>query len=34
LGISGLTAWVGLFQIAKLTNKDTVVVSAASGAVG
>lgn len=34
LGISGLTAWAGLFQVANLGPKDTVVVSAASGAVG
>ncbi|MFB2644117.1 NADP-dependent oxidoreductase [Shewanella bicestrii] len=34
LGMPGLTAWVGLMTIAKLTPKDTVFVSAASGAVG
>jgi hypothetical protein len=34
LGISGLTAWVGLFETAKLKPTDVVVVSAASGAVG
>ena len=33
-GISGLTAWVGLFEIGKLKPTDTVVVSAAAGAVG
>lgn len=33
-GISGLTAWVGLFEIAKIKPEDTVVVSAAAGAVG
>lgn len=34
LGISGLTAWVGLFVTAQLKPTDVVVVSAASGAVG
>ena len=33
-GISGLTAWVGLFQIGKILPTDIVVVSAAAGAVG
>lgn len=34
IGMPGLTAWVGLMQIAKLKPTDTVCVSAASGAVG
>jgi NADPH-dependent curcumin reductase CurA len=35
LGMTGLTAYVGLFKIGKLNEgKDTVFVSAASGAVG
>lgn len=34
IGMPGLTAWVGLMQIAKLKSTDTVFVSAASGAVG
>lgn len=34
IGMPGLTAWVGLMQIAKLKPTDTVFVSAASGAVG
>lgn len=34
LGMTGLTAWVGLNKIAKLSPGSTVFVSAASGAVG
>lgn len=34
LGMPGLTAYVGLFEIGGLTAEDTVFVSAASGAVG
>lgn len=34
LGMTGLTAWVGLNKIAKLQSGSTVFVSAASGAVG
>ncbi len=34
VGMTGLTAWVGLTKIAKLKPTDTVFVSAASGAVG
>ncbi|NQV25930.1 MAG: NADP-dependent oxidoreductase [Rhodopirellula sp.] len=34
LGMTGLTAWVGLNKIAKLQPGSTVFVSAASGAVG
>ena len=35
LGMTGLTAYVGLFKIGKLKEgKDTVFVSAASGGVG
>jgi len=34
LGSSGITAWVGLREIAKIQPRDTVVVSAAAGAVG
>ena len=34
LGSTGITAWVGLVGIAKPKNGDTVLVSAASGAVG
>ncbi|MGB2078267.1 MAG: NADP-dependent oxidoreductase [Vibrio sp.] len=33
-GMPGLTAWVGLMEIAKLQEGETVLVSAASGAVG
>lgn len=33
-GISGLTAWVGLFEIGKIKPNDVVIVSAAAGAVG
>ena len=34
LGMPGITAWIGLNEIAKLRAPETVVVSAASGAVG
>lgn len=34
MGMPGLTAWVGLFNVAQLKPTDTVFVSAASGAVG
>ena len=34
LGSPGVTAWVGLRAIAKISAKDTVVISAATGAVG
>jgi NADPH-dependent curcumin reductase CurA len=34
LGMTGMTAWVGLNKIAKLQPESTVFVSAASGAVG
>jgi len=34
LGMTGMTAWVGLKRIAKLSPGSTVFVSAASGAVG
>ncbi len=34
LGMTGMTAWVGLNKIAKLKSNSTVFVSAASGAVG
>lgn len=34
LGMTGMTAWVGLHKIAKLKPGSTVFVSAASGAVG
>jgi NADPH-dependent curcumin reductase CurA len=34
LGMTGMTAWVGLNKIANLPNESTVFVSAASGAVG
>jgi len=34
LGMPGITAWFGLFEIGKPKAGDTVVVSAASGAVG
>jgi NADPH-dependent curcumin reductase CurA len=33
-GMPGVTAWVGLFEIAQLKEGENVVVSAASGAVG
>jgi NADPH-dependent curcumin reductase CurA len=34
LGMTGLTAWAGLFKIAALKNGETVFISAAAGAVG
>jgi NADPH-dependent curcumin reductase CurA len=34
LGGSGLTAWFGLFAVARIKPRDTVVISAAAGAVG
>jgi len=34
LGQSGITAWVGLFKVARLAAGETLVVSAAGGAVG
>jgi len=34
LGMTGLTAWGGLFKIAELKDGETVFVSAAAGAVG
>jgi NADPH-dependent curcumin reductase CurA len=34
LGITGLTAWVGLFRIASLKEGETVFVSGGAGAVG
>ena len=34
LGMTGLTAWVGIREIAEPTEGETVVVSAAAGAVG
>jgi len=34
LGVTGLTAWVGLFTIAKLNHGETVFISAGAGAVG
>ena len=34
LGITGLTAWVGLFKIAALKDGETVFVSGGAGAVG
>ena len=34
LGISGLTAYVGLKDIGRIKKGETVVVSAASGGVG
>ena len=34
LGVPGMTAWVGLNRIAQLKNGESVLVSAASGAVG
>ena len=34
LGITGLTAWVGLFRIARLKEGETVFVSGGAGAVG
>ncbi|MGC7093715.1 NADP-dependent oxidoreductase [Amycolatopsis lurida] len=34
LGMTGLTAWVGLHEIAHFTPEDTVFISGAAGAVG
>jgi NADPH-dependent curcumin reductase CurA len=34
LGMTGLTAWAGLFKIAALQDGETVFISAAAGAVG
>ena len=34
LGASGLTAWIGLHEIGKISAGQTVVISAAAGAVG
>jgi NADPH-dependent curcumin reductase CurA len=34
LGVTGLTAWVGLFRIARLQDGETVFVSGGAGAVG
>jgi hypothetical protein len=34
LGVTGLTAWAGLFSVAKLKNGETVFISAGAGAVG
>jgi len=34
LGVTGFTAWVGLFRIAKLQDGETVFVSGGAGAVG
>jgi NADPH-dependent curcumin reductase CurA len=34
LGLTGFTAYIGLFEISKLQENDTVFVSAAAGAVG
>lgn len=34
LGVTGLTAWVGLFTVAKLKDGETVFISAGAGAVG
>jgi len=34
LGVTGLTAWAGLFKIAELQDGETLFVSAAAGAVG
>ena len=34
LGVPGLTAWVGLFSVAKLKDGETVFISAGAGAVG
>ncbi|GAA5842465.1 hypothetical protein JCM9279_005392 [Rhodotorula babjevae] len=33
-GMPGATAWVGLYEIAKIKKGDTIFISAASGAVG
>jgi len=34
LGMTGLTAWIGLVRVARVARGDTVFVSAAAGAVG
>jgi len=34
LGMPGMTAWSGLYPVGKLQESDTVLISAASGAVG
>jgi NADPH-dependent curcumin reductase CurA len=34
LGVTGLTAWVGLFSVPKLKDQETVFISAGAGAVG
>ena len=34
LGVTGLTAWVGLFRIANLQDGETVFISGGAGAVG
>ena len=34
LGLTGMTAWVGMHRVGKLKSDDTVVISAAGGAVG
>ena len=34
LGVTGLTAWVGLFRIARLNDGETVFISGGAGAVG
>jgi len=34
LGVTGLTAWVGLFRIANLKQGETIFISGAAGAVG
>ncbi|KAJ5239989.1 hypothetical protein N7468_004608 [Penicillium chermesinum] len=34
LGLAGFTAWYGLYEVAKVTSKDAIVISGAAGAVG
>lgn len=34
LGVTGFTAWVGLFRIANLKNDETIFISAGAGGVG